>query len=326
MIRVRVVCPPDRVGAVLDAVRGTQGVTDVLHLSGAALQPAGDVVEADVAREATDGLLDGLRDLRLGSGHTVTLTGLDLALGPAAEQARRSAPGAGDDAVVWDELAAATGEDSSLSAAFLLFMVVATMIASVGLITGSQVLVVGSMILGPDFGPVAGIAVALVRRRWSDCLDPLRALVVGFPAAIVLTAGLVGALDGLGLLNPGYLTGTRPEVAFVYQPGVYSVVVALLAGVAGTVSLTASKSATLVGVFVSVTTIPAAAEIGGGLVTGQVGRAGAAAAQLGINLGCIVVAAVLTLTVQRQVWRRVRADPARRRAATRRNLHRTSGW
>lgn len=322
MIRVRVVCPPDRTQEVTDTLSGHDGVTDVVRFPGAALHPAGDVIEADIAREATDGTLDDLQALDLGDGHTVSLTGLDVILGPPAKQAQASAPGSGEDAVVWDELAAVTGEGSSLSAAFLLFFVVATMIAAVGLITDSQVLIVGSMILGPDFGPLAGIAVGLVRRRWSDCWDPLRALLVGFPAGILLTAGLVAVLNASGLIDQPYLAGQRPEVSFVYQPGAFSVIVALLAGVAGTVSLTASKSATLVGVFVSVTTIPAAAEIGGGLVTGQVGRAGSALEQLAINLGCIVVAAILTLSVQRRIWRRVQKTPARRRAATWRRLRR----
>ena len=322
MFRIRVICPPERTAAVTDTLTGSDGVTDLIRFPGAAREPAGDVVEADIAREATDGVLGGLRHLDLGADHSISLIDLDVILGPSAERARAAAPGSGQDAVVWDELAAATGEDSALSASFLLFLTVATMIAAVGLITGSQVLIVGAMILGPDFGPLAGIAVGLVRQRWRDCLDPLRALGVGFPLAMLVTAGFVWALDGAGQIPDGYRSGQRPEVAFVYQPGWFSVIVALLAGVAGTVSLTASKSSTLVGVFVSVTTVPAAAEIGGGLVTGQVGRAGSALGQLAINVGCILMAAVLTLSVQRLVWSRIARDPDRRRARAHRRVQR----
>lgn len=322
MFRIRVICPAERAAEVTDTLSGCDGLTDLIRLPGASLEPAGDVVEAHIAREAADGILSELHGLALGDGHTISLIELDVILGPPAEQARAAAPGSGEDAVVWDELAAATGEDTALSASFLLFLTVATMIAEVGLITNSQVLVVGAMILGPDFGPLAGIAVGAVRRRWRDCLDPLRALGVGFPLAMLVTAAFVWGLDWAGQIPDSYRSGQRPEVAFVYQPGWYSVIVALLAGVAGTVSLTASKSSTLVGVFVSVTTVPAAAEIGGGLVTGQAGRAGSALAQLAINVACILIAAVLTLSVQRLVWARIASDPDRRRARTHRRVQR----
>ena len=319
-MRVRVVCPPERSAAVTDLLGGHDGVADVVRFAGAALFPAGDVLEADVAREAADGLLDDLHGLDLGPASTVTLATLDVALGDPAEHADDDAPGSGDDAVVWDELLAATRGGSSLSASFLLFLTIATMIAAVGLLTDSQVLIVGSMILGPEFSPLAGIGVALVRRRWRDCVDPLRVLAIGFVVAIVVTAGFVALLDLLGQVPGNYRGGSRPEVSFVYEPGVFSGVVALLAGIAGTLSLTSAKSSALVGVFVSVTTVPAGAEIGAGLVTGQASQAGGAAVQLAVNLAFIVLAAVLTLAVQRIVWRRIGRDPVRRRVAGRDRL------
>jgi uncharacterized hydrophobic protein (TIGR00271 family) len=319
-MRVRVVCPPERSAAVTDLLGAHDGVADVVRFAGAALFPAGDVLEADVAREAADGLLDDLHGLDLGPASTVTLATLDVALGDPAEHADDDAPGSGDDAVVWDELLAATRGGSSLSASFLLFLTIATMIAAVGLLTDSQVLIVGSMILGPEFSPLAGIGVALVRRRWRDCVDPLRVLAIGFVVAIVVTAGFVALLDLLGQVPGNYRGGSRPEVSFVYEPGVFSGVVALLAGIAGTLSLTSAKSSALVGVFVSVTTVPAGAEIGAGLVTGQASQAGGAAVQLAVNLAFIVLAAVLTLAVQRIVWRRIGRDPMRRRVAGRDRL------
>jgi len=45
-------------------------------------------------------------------------------------------------------------------------------------------------------------------------------------------------------------------------PGLYSLIVAILAGIVGVVSLTEARAAALIGVFISVTTIPAAADTG----------------------------------------------------------------
>jgi len=82
-------------------------------------------------------------------------------------------------------------------------------------------------------------------------------------------------------------------------------VVAVLAGVAGVLSLTSAKSGALVGVFISVTTVPAAADMAVSLALGGETEFWSASTQLGINLAGIIVAATVTLAVQRAVWRRV---------------------
>nr|WP_231135143.1 DUF389 domain-containing protein [Motilibacter deserti] len=169
------------------------------------------------------------------------------------------------------------------------------------------------MVLGPEFGPLAGVAVALLGREWGHVWRSARAVLVGFAMAIALTALGVALLDAVGRVPESYLEGQRPLTSFVAHPDVFSVIVALLAGVAGTVSLTSAKSSALVGVFISVTTVPAAAEIAAATVTGQRDEAWGSLVQLGVNLGCIVLAALLTLVVQRNAWRWVRrGHPGRR--------------
>jgi uncharacterized hydrophobic protein (TIGR00271 family) len=100
------------------------------------------------------------------------------------------------------------------------------------------------------------------------------------------------------------LTAHRPQTGFITAPDRWSLVVAVLAGIAGVLSLTSAKSGALVGVFISVTTVPAAGAMALGLALGG-GRAfGEAAAQLGINLVGILVAAMVTLLLQRALWSR----------------------
>ena len=69
------------------------------------------------------------------------------------------------DAVVWEEVEARTSESTELGGNFLIFMVLACLIASVGIFLGSPILIVGAMVVGPEFGPLAGLCVALVERR-----------------------------------------------------------------------------------------------------------------------------------------------------------------
>jgi uncharacterized hydrophobic protein (TIGR00271 family) len=299
VLQIRVLPPAARTEEVLRLLGGDPGVANLRRYRGAAVSPPGDVIEAEVAREAADGLLQRLRPLALPGGGSVTLEVVDTALGDAVDRAQAIAPGHGVDAVVWEEVAQRTEEEATLSWTFLTFLVAATLIASAGLLTDSSVLIVGSMVLGPEFGPLAAVAVALVQRRWAVARRSLVALAVGFPLAVAVTAGGVALLGATLGVPKDYLAGHRTLTSFVSHPDAFSVIVALIAGVAGTVSLTSAKSTSLVGVFISVTTIPAAANIGTALVTGRPPEALGAAVQLGVNLVCILLAAVGTLLVQR---------------------------
>ena len=81
-------------------------------------------------------------------------------------------------------------------------------------------------------------------------------------------------------------------------------IVALFAGVAGMISLTTAKSGALIGVLISVTTIPAAGNIGLAAAYGNWDEFRGASAQLAINLVCIVAAGLATLGVQRLLFAR----------------------
>jgi len=68
--------------------------------------------------------------------------------------------------------------------------------------------------------------------------------------------------------------------------------------------VTMSDNRALVGVFVSITTIPAAAGIGVGLAAGRLDDAVGSAGQLAVNLLCLYVVGAATLWAQRVYWRR----------------------
>ena len=122
------------------------------------------------------------------------------------------------------------------------------------MVTDSPVTIVGAMVVGPEFGPLAALAVAIVRRERRLARRSLLALVVGFPVAMPVTA--VGALaaEAAGWLSLETFDRVH-QVDFIYEVGPFSLVVALLAGSAGMLALVSSKSAALVGVFISVTTV-----------------------------------------------------------------------
>jgi uncharacterized membrane protein len=71
-------------------------------------------------------------------------------------------------------------------------------------------------------------------------------------------------------------------------------------------SLTSAKSGALIGVLISVTTIPAAANIGVAAALGNWADWRGAIAQLSINLAGIVFAGVITLYLERTFYERRR--------------------
>lgn len=319
MIRLRVLCPvegPARdpvtdgpadgrlVDAVLDVLRTEPGAAHVVRLSGAAVAPPGDVVEADLARESVEGVLESLRALGCAQHGGIVLETLDTVVSAAADRAEKAAPGEGVDAVVWDELIARTGQGARLSVNFVIMLTIACLLGAIGVVTNSPVTVVGAMVLGPEFGPLAALAVAVVRRDRPLARSGGLALGVGFPVAVLVTA-LAAAVGRAGGLVPDDALVHLSGVEFVYQVGPFSLVVALLAGVAGMVALVAGEgSGVLVGVFISVTTVPAAGFAAVAVVLGDGPRALSSLAQLAVNMVGIVLAGLVVLVVVRASRRR----------------------
>ncbi|WP_330338305.1 DUF389 domain-containing protein [Streptomyces sp. NBC_00557] len=311
MLHLRLITPPGRTDEVVRLVETTVGATHLVVLPGAARDPAGDVVMCDVAREAGDGLLTSLRRLGLEETGSIAVETIDLSLSRRADKAEEEAPGEGADAVLWEGLADATHEESTLSVTYLAFITLATMIAACGVVLDNAVLIVGAMAVGPEFGPLAGLSTALVQRRPRLALRSLTALLAGFAAAMAVTAGFTVLMDALGLFHRWQLNGERPDTAFVYAPDAFSFIVAVLAGIAGTLSLTSAKSGALVGVAISVTTVPAAANAAVALAYGDTAQTVGSADQLLLNLLGIVLAGTLTLLAQKRLWARQRERTAR---------------
>jgi uncharacterized hydrophobic protein (TIGR00271 family) len=309
---LRIVSPVERVPRVLEVLEQKDSVVNIVHLPGAVVSPKGDLVLCDVAREDTSIVIRELRELGLEHTGSIAVDEVDIELSDAARKATAAAAGSPADAVVWEQVEERTSESAELSASFLVFMLVATLIAGAGILTDSQVLIIGAMVVGPEFGPLAGFCVAIVERRLALAKRSLLALAVGFPLGILATAGMTGFLRWTGPAPENVEATSRPATYFISDPNAFSVIVAVLAGVAGMLSLTTAKSGALIGVLISVTTIPAAANVGVASAYGDWAEFRGALAQLGINLLSIVSAGVVTLLFQRAGFaRRVRATARR---------------
>jgi uncharacterized hydrophobic protein (TIGR00271 family) len=305
MQHLRLLVPAALTPTVLDILHDQPSVTGLAVLRGSAIRPPGDVVLADLAREAVNEVVDRLRATGVPEEGAIQIQAVPTWISrPALEQQVRER-GSSADTVVWAEVTQRAYEDSELNWTFLSFLTMATLIASVGIVLDSQILIIGSMVLGPEFGAIAALGLALVRRRPALLAYAVRSLAIGFATAITIATLLSLLARGLGWITAQDVTGGRPETAFIYSPGRWSVVVAVIAAAAGVLSLTSNRVGGLSGVFISVTTVPAAGNVALGIAFGAWSEVTGSLAQLGVNVGCMSAAGAVTLAVQQAVWHRV---------------------
>ncbi|SFD99900.1 uncharacterized hydrophobic domain-containing protein [Actinopolyspora alba] len=298
MLHLRVVCPSEHTDSVIDLLSTDSGIAHLVVVREVAVRPAGDLIEAAIARESAEHVLDQLTSLGVSHSGEISLHNIDTLLSRTADTVEAATPGQPADAVIWEELVATTGEESRLNGIFLAFLTLACLLAAVGVLTESAITIVGAMVVSPDFGPLAALAVATIGNRRDLATRAGVALGVGYPVAILVTVVLAVLGRVVGIFDAAEL-GRLHTASFIYHIGPYSIVIALLAGTAGMLALTSEKSGTLIGVFISVTTVPAAGFAALAAVAGHWGHCGEAMLQLLINLGGITVAGVLTLLVRR---------------------------
>jgi uncharacterized hydrophobic protein (TIGR00271 family) len=297
VLHLRLIVPADLVGPVMSLLEEAPGVINLWHLPEAASKPVGDLISCDVAKEDASAVLDGLRLLGLPERGSIAAEYLDAAISESARDAELAAAGSPADAVVWEEVEGRVSQSATLSISFLILITVATMIAAIGVITDSIVLVIGAMVVGPEYGPLAGICVAVVEGRLSLAARSLKAIIVGFPLGIVSSALLTWLLLVAGIAPEALVPEEHELTLFIADPNWYTVIVSVLAGIVGMLALVGAKSGVLTGVLISVTTIPAAANVGVAAVYGDWNAVAGAAAQLVINLLAIIISGIAVLWV-----------------------------
>jgi uncharacterized hydrophobic protein (TIGR00271 family) len=312
LVHLRIVAPRELADRVLDVLERSAAVSHIVHLPGAARRPPGDVVLCDVAREAASIVLLDLQELGVPEHGAISVERPATVLSHAADRAERAAPGDPANAVVWEEVEELTSESTELTASYLVFMMLSTLIAAVGIFLDTPILIIGAMVLGPEFGPLASFCVAVAQGRPALARRSLLALLAGFPLAIGAAFAASLLFKWTGLTPDSFSEEDHGLSAIISNPDFFSFFVAFCAGIAGMLSLTTAKSGALTGVLISVTTIPAAANIGVSAAYADWSAFGGSVAQLGINLAALCISGVATLLVQREIFRRRRAEHLRR--------------
>jgi len=305
MIHLRVVSPADLTEKTVALLAGDPGVLNLVVLPGRARNPDGDAIECDVVSGSANTVLPNLRRLQVDRRGSIVIEPVELAISGRVADIETRQLGALANAPVWEEVEARIRAEGTYSPSFYLFLISAGIIGAVGILTNSQILIVAAMVLGPEYGAITSVALGLDRHSGKAVREGLSALTVGFVLAIVAAFAFALLVRVLGLEPTAFRIGIRPVTNLIDTPNLYSLVVAVLAGVVGIVSLTHARSSTLLGVFISVTTIPAASDIGVASAFGSWSEARGSLLQLLLNIVVLIVVGLLTLKFVRLLWRRV---------------------
>ncbi|MEZ5408441.1 MAG: DUF389 domain-containing protein [Acidimicrobiales bacterium] len=310
MIHLRLIVPVGIAPAVFRRLADTAGVAHVVRLPAIEVSPPGEVILCDVAREAANDLVEWLQDQGVHRVGAISIESLDTVVSDAAQQAADAAPGDGGDSLIWEEIEARARADASLTVSFLVFIAVAAVISGIGILLDAPILIVGAMVVGPEYGPLSALCVAVCRWRRPPAVRAAVTLAVGLLVAAASALAATATFRVTGLAPGTYAITNRQLTAFIAHPDGMAAVVAVLAGIVGMLALTEARSGTLIGVLVSVTTIPAAANIGVATAYGEWPEVRGAALQLVVNVAGLVVAGVVTLLVQARATTRVQTSRA----------------
>jgi uncharacterized hydrophobic protein (TIGR00271 family) len=308
MIHLRVVSPPDLTDVLVPQLQAEPAVLNLSVFPSAVSNPDGDAVQFDVLQSAADDVIGRLRDLGVEQRGSVMLQDVDVALSARADSASAQGMRFQQFTPVWTEVEARIRLGGSYPPSWFVLLVIAGLIGAVGILTNSEILIIGAMVVGPEYGAILSLAFGATRHDYARARQDVVALVVGFILAVAGALLLSLVIRGAGLEPRLYALGIRPVSNLIDTPNWFSFIVALLAGVVGVVSVTEARSSTLIGVFISVTTIPAASDVGVSLAFGAGGEAWGSTLQLLLNVTVLTAVAVVGLPVQRAIWRRARRN------------------
>jgi uncharacterized hydrophobic protein (TIGR00271 family) len=303
MLRVRVVSPAGLTGPLLERLTAAPGVQNLVVLRAAVLRPDGDAVHFDLIEETANPVFRELRELDLARQGSISVERVDATLTAAGTVSETGALRR-ETAPVWEMVEAIIRGGAVYAPSFYILLIIAGLIGAVGILTNSQILIVGAMVVGPEYNAIIAVALGFSIRDRPLVRDGLFALLGGFLAAIVMTLLFGLAVRASGDTPAQFLDGVRPVSDLINAPNMFSVVVAILAGLVGVVSLTESRANALIGVFISVTTIPAAADVGVSAAYGSWSEAGGSLLQLLLNVVLLIVVGTGGLSTQRAIWRR----------------------
>ncbi len=228
--------------------------------------------------------LEGERDWRISLLPVEATVPKPEALEPDTKKAGRRQQATREE--IYDDVAAGAKLDRD----FLIFVVLSTIVAAVGLNSNSVAGVIGAMVIAPLLGPILGFSLGAALGDEKLLVGSGKTLAVGISVALI-SAILLSIVMPIDLQSRELVS--RAEVRLD------GVALAIAAGSAAALSMARGQSAVLVGVMVAAALLPPGAAIGLFIGAGEWTLALRAGLLLALNIACLVFSALLVFRLRR---------------------------
>lgn len=187
------------------------------------------------------------------------------------------------------ELYADISQTTELNWIYFILILLSTIVAAVGLLRGSEVIVIAAMVLAPLLGPNVALALGTTLGDIALSRKAVTANVLGSATALLMAAA-VGIIVHIDPELPGLISRTQVSLS--------DIILALAAGSAAVLSFTSGVLSALIGVMVAIALLPPLVTFGIFLGSGRFDLALGAFLLLMTNLICVNLSGVLTFLLQ----------------------------
>jgi uncharacterized hydrophobic protein (TIGR00341 family) len=207
-----------------------------------------------------------------------------------------------------EELYADIVGSTEMSNIYIIFVILSTIVAAIGLMKDNVAVIIGAMVIAPFLGPSVALALSATLGDNKLRNNALRATIAGFSLVIFLSS----AIGFFFTVDPDI-----PEIASRTQTGISDILLALASGAAGVLAFTTGAPAVVIGVMVAVALLPPLTVFGLLMGSGEYNLAAGAFLLFLTNIICINLAGVTTFLFQgvspRTWWEAKKAKKASRK-------------
>jgi Domain of unknown function (DUF389) len=216
VIHIRAVSPRDVTRPLVESLETNSGVLNLIVFEGAARNPDGDAVQFDLITAEANRVLRELRELEVDRRGSIIIENVDAEISDQAASAERREARALNFAPIWEEAEARIRAGGRYPPSWFALLTIAGLIGVVGILTNSQILIVGAMVVGPEYAAIMSVALGINKTDRVAVGQGLIALSVGFLVAIVVA--------------PSFSLVVR---AFDLQPRAFNVGLLIATGIVG---------------------------------------------------------------------------------------------
>ena len=221
MIHIRAVSPPDTTPRLVASLERNSGVLNLIVLQGVVRNPDGDAVQFDVINAQANEVVLELRTLGVDRGGSIVIEDVGTELSDRVTRAEARVPRALNFSPIWEEAEARIRAGGRYPPSWFVLLAIAGLIAAVGIFTNSQILIVGAMVVGPEYAAIISVALGINTNDRGRVRSGSGALFFGFLLAIVATFVFGLVVRAFGWEPEAFSLGVRPVSDLIDSPNVF---------------------------------------------------------------------------------------------------------